>query len=71
MDKTKRQPRSTNEQHKPPVTPWRAMRSGRSELGADAAATGAMAITTKMLVPVCGDLDDDEEAREMEQIHQA
>jgi hypothetical protein len=47
------------------------MRSGRSELGADAAATGAMAITTKMLVPVCGDLDDDEEAREMEQIHQA
>lgn len=46
------------------------MRSGRSELGADAAATGAMEVTAKMLVPVCGGLDDHEEAREMEQFHQ-
>jgi len=50
-----------NEQHKPPLIPWRAMRSGRSELGADAVAIGAMAITAKMLVPACSGLGEDEE----------
>ena len=37
------------------------MRSGRSELGADAVAIGAMAITAKMLVPACSGLGEDEE----------